>query len=72
MKLVSCMGGVWRLSDRAHRQLLERISSDQEFDLDKLGTFLGHDVENVTDMKAPEAREKLAEIRSQRAAKTLT
>ena len=53
--LVSCMGGVWRMSERNLQRVLKLIKLDREFDLDVFGTYLGRCDVNVTDMDSEEA-----------------
>jgi hypothetical protein len=59
MKLVTNMGYVYRLSDKAYRRVLRLISTDQAFDLEKEGTLLGYVEEDLTDLSSEEAGEKL-------------
>lgn len=63
MKLVTNMGYVFRLSEKAYRRVLRKIAQEKEFDLYKEGTCLGYIQENVTDMSAEEAADLLEDER---------
>lgn len=62
-QLVKCMGGVWRLSDRAYKKVLKQIVNNEDFDLDKEGKFIGDFAKDVTDMDAEEAQMILDDLK---------
>lgn len=62
MKLVTFMGGVWRLSGRKYQALLRTISNGQSFNLNEYGTYVGDIHKNVTDLGPWEAQEELNEL----------
>lgn len=41
MKYVTAFGGLWRLTNRAYAELQEMIERGQDYDLDRLGRFVG-------------------------------
>jgi hypothetical protein len=59
MKIVTNMGYVYRLSEKAYRRVLRQISQDKNIDLDKEGTLLGCIESDVTDLSAEEAKDLL-------------
>lgn len=58
MKLVTCMGGVWKLSDRNYKRYLRQVASGKEWNLNDFGRNLGFIDLNVTDIE-PEAAQDL-------------
>lgn len=41
MKLITCMGGVWKLSETQYRKLVRNLESGGTGDLDVFGKYLG-------------------------------
>lgn len=60
MKMVTCMGGIWKLSDRAYRRFLKDLAAGKESDLNDYGKMVGSDAIDVTDLTADGAKEILA------------
>lgn len=53
MKLVTCMGGVWKLTDAKYRALIQYIAAGgQDYLLDDYGTHIGNVKLDVTDADA--------------------
>jgi hypothetical protein len=67
MQLVSCMGGLWSLSNVDYKRLLNDIARGKEYDLVRYGKFLGYDLVNVTDMGQREAKERLRDMKKKKA-----
>ena len=63
MKVVTCMGMAYRVTDRNYRRLLEAIHETGGADIEKYGKRLG-DVVNITDMSQEEAASILANLGS--------
>ncbi len=40
-QIVVSMGGAWKLSQRRYEQLVAAVKAGEDYDLDRLGTFLG-------------------------------
>ena len=59
MKLVECMGCIYRLSDKNYRKLYVAIANEEAWDLDKLGTCLGIVDSRITNITPKEAKEAL-------------
>lgn len=62
--LVTCMGSVWRLSRSRYLAFLSDAAEGKAWDLDEFGTRLGNLQEDVTDMGAAEAGDRLADLRA--------
>jgi len=61
MRYVTCMGGLWRLGERAYRRMLKDMVRGCVEDLNAYGKRLG-DAENVTDLHADEAEDILRDL----------
>ncbi len=61
MRYVTCMGELWRLSERAYRRMLKDTVDGCAADLSGYGKRLGL-VKNVTDLNAEEAEYLLREL----------
>lgn len=61
MRYVTCMGGLWRLSERSYRRMLKDVVKGCVEELDTYGKRLG-DAENVTDLHADEAEDILRDL----------
>lgn len=59
MKIVTCFGGIYKLSEKAYRTMLENIKNEKEFNLDKKSRFIGIVDCDVTDMEPSDAEDKL-------------
>lgn len=60
MKLVTCMGGVWKLTDSKYKSLTQHIAAGgTEIDINDYGTYLGSVKMDVTDIDA----DKVAQCR---------
>jgi hypothetical protein len=68
MKIVTCFGGVYRLSDAQYRKMLNDTIADGGFELPG-SRYLGDIVENVTDLTPGRAREMLDELVAERRAR---
>lgn len=64
MKIITNMGFVYRLSDRAFRGVLAKIAKGEDFDLDKVGTQIGYIEVDVTDMSEEDAKDALEHQRA--------
>lgn len=58
MKVVTCMGFVYKVSERRYQQLLRTIAKGQEVDWDTLKPIADR-YENLTDTTAEEAQQML-------------
>lgn len=61
MRYVSCMGYLYRLSETSYRKMLRSVAEGDPCSLREVGKELG-EVENVTDLSAFDANEKLKYI----------
>lgn len=53
MKLVTCMGHIWKLTDAKYKALVQYIAAGgNDVQLDNYGTYLGSTNLNVTDIDA--------------------
>jgi hypothetical protein len=68
MKIITTMGCVYKMSDRAYQKILHALANDLDFDIDKLGTMLADQHVDITDMGAEEAQDKLDDLRADRKA----
>ena len=62
MKLVTLMGGVFRLTERKYEALLRTVARNGEFNLNDYGTYLGDIHKNVADLGPWEAQEELNDL----------
>ena len=61
MKIVSCYGGLWKLSNKQYAKLLADVAAGKTFDLDAYGKQFGQIDLNATDLDAVYARELIAD-----------
>lgn len=62
MKIVTCMGMAYRVSDRNYKKVLADIRDTGGVDIEAYGTRLGS-VVNITDMTKEEAADKLDSLK---------
>ena len=59
MKIVSCYGGLWKLSNKQYAKLLADVAAGKTFDLDAYGKQFGQIDLNALDLDARLAKELL-------------
>jgi hypothetical protein len=72
MKIVSCYGGLWRLSDKRYVKLLTDAAAGKAFYLDTYGKQFGQIDLNVMDLDERLAKELLPLAQSWAAARAAT
>lgn len=64
MKYVTCMGAVYKLSDRAYKKALRELADGKGVDLDLMGNCIVEKIEcDVTDMDREEAQMFLDDLK---------
>jgi hypothetical protein len=66
MRIVTCMGYVYRVSERRYRQLLQTLAKGDEINWDSVGEPLADGYDNLTDVDAEEAKQMLDDLREAR------
>ena len=51
MKYVTCMGGIWKLTNKQYQKMVIAGSGGFEVDLDEYGKFIGQAGIDITDME---------------------
>ena len=59
MKIVSCYGGLWKLSDKQYAKLLADVAAGETFNLDAYGRQFGQINLNAMDLDQALAKELL-------------
>ena len=59
MKIVSCYGGLWKLTDKRYKELLTDVAAGETFNLDAYGKQIGQINLNAMDLDAALAKELL-------------
>ena len=59
MKIVSCYGGLWKLSNKQYAKLLADVAAGETFNLDAYGKQFGQIDLNALDLDARLAKELL-------------
>ena len=59
MKYVTCYGGLWKLTNRRYKLMLQSIASGQDTDLGNYGPYIGIIEISVNDLTPSEAQDYL-------------
>ena len=62
MKYVTCMGAIYKLTNRSYRSYLQTIANGIDSNLELYGKFIGYIEASVTDMTQEEAQDRLGEV----------